>query len=155
MKHYRRLTTEELQPLEKDFVDFLVVNGITADDWVSLKEKDIEKADRMVDLFSEVVFEGIFRKAQFLEVRTKRFVHAYQCLVDKIVLVGAETTEAHADLSEGIGPNVPISIFMTEKAYNGKREYELFEMTQKGCTLSDGQLFKSLSLAYMESKHGK
>ena len=147
MKHYRRLTKEELEPLEQEFVEFLVVNGITADDWVKLKEEESEKANKMIDLFSEVVFEGIFRKAQFLEIRTKQFVHAYQCLTDKIVLVGAEVTDPAANVAD-------LNIFMTEKPYGAKREHELFEMTQKGCSISDGELFKSLSLAYMENKHG-
>ena len=150
--NYRRLTKEELLPLEKEFVDFLVVNGITADSWVSLKEEENEKADQMIDLFSEVVFEGIFRKTNFLEIRTKQFVHAYQCLGDKMVLVGAETNDPAIDLSSDLPASGEINLFITEKQYGAKREHELFAMTEKGCSISDGELFKYLSLAYMKNK---
>ena len=159
MKYYRRLTKEELEPLEQEFIEFLVVNGITADDWEDIRVNQPEKVEKMIDLFSEVIFEGIFRKARFLEIRTRQFVHAYQCLEGKIVLAGAETGDPAVDLSKHIADDkssvVPdVRIFMTEKEYHKKREHELFDMTEKGCTISDGHLFKTLSLAYIESRHG-
>ena len=64
---YKRLSIEQLKELEKEFVDFLVVNGILAEDWLKLKETDPDKAEQMVDLFSDVVFEGILRKTDFIE----------------------------------------------------------------------------------------
>jgi len=67
---YRRLTLEELKPLEDEFIDFLVVNGVIADDWEQLLANDVEKSNKIIDAFSEVVFEGIMRKTQFLEYRS-------------------------------------------------------------------------------------
>ena len=67
---YRRLTLEELKPLENEFIDFLVVNGVIADDWEQLLANDVEKSNQIIDAFSEVVFEGIMRKTQFLEFRS-------------------------------------------------------------------------------------
>ncbi|MGB3466380.1 MAG: DUF6495 family protein [Cyclobacteriaceae bacterium] len=160
INNYRRLTIEELEPLEKEFVDFLVVNGITAPDWVKLKEETPEKGEEMVDLFSEVVFEGIFRKVKFLEIRSNRFIHAYQCLENKMILVGMESSDPGLDLSKGdlheiTGQSVSsISLFMTEKPYDKKREHELYDMTVKGCEISEGQLFKQLSLAYINNRNG-
>jgi len=158
--NYRRLTSEELKPLEMEFIDFLVVNGVTAPDWENIKKESIEKADQMIGLFSEVVFEGIFRKVRFLQIRTQKFVHTYQCLSEKIILTGIETKSDQVDFTIG---NIKdkmnldresINIFMTEKKYAKKREYELFDMTQKGCEISDGQLFKTLSIAYTENADG-
>lgn len=158
--NFRRLTTEELASLEKEFVDFLVVNGVTAPDWVKMKEETPDIAEQMIELFSEVVFEGIFRKAKFLEIKTPKFIHAYQCLDDKIILVGMESSDPAINLTQlsfnqdSHFKSELISLFMTEKKYSKKREYELFDMTQKGCEMSDGQLFKSLSLIYLENKNG-
>ncbi|MEL6559023.1 MAG: DUF6495 family protein [Bacteroidota bacterium] len=158
--NYRRLNTEELASLEKEFIDFLVVNGITAPDWEQMKEENPENSDQMVELFSEVVFEGIFRKTKFLKISTAKFIYAYQCLADKIVLVGMESEDDSADLTKmdfnnvSAIKNASISLLMTDKKYAKKREYELFEMTQNGCEISDGQLFKSLSLIYMENRNG-
>ncbi len=157
--NYRKLTKEELIPLEKEFIEFLVVNGITAPDWEEFKNTNTEKAEQMIELFSEVIFEGIFRKAKFLMIKSSGFIYTYQCLVDKMIWVGIESqnpqwnflenhpVEDHLKNDEG-----QFSIFMTEKPYQGKREHELFQMTEKGCEIADGEMFKKLSLAYIENK---
>lgn len=158
-KKYRRLTSEELESLQKEFIDFLVVNGITAPDWEQIKSESPGETNELIDLFSEVIFEGIFRKSKFLEIRTAKFIYAYQCLIDKMILVGMESNDSSLDLSkvdfknEEAIKSASISLLMTEKPYSKKREYEMFDMTQKGCEMSDGQIFKSLSLIYMENKN--
>ena len=48
---YRRLTLEELKPLENEFIDFLVVNGVIADDWEQLLANDVEKSNQIIDAF--------------------------------------------------------------------------------------------------------
>jgi len=157
--NYRRLSVEELLSLESEFVEFLVVNGITAPDWQKLKKEENKKSDRLIDLFSEVIFEGIFRKAKFLEIKTSQFIHTYQCLDDKIILVGLESTDKAIDflskeisIEEQVKQNCnSLQVFMTEKKYNKKREYELFQMTEKGCEITNGSLFKKLSLVYIEN----
>ena len=39
MVKYRALTHEELESMEKEFIDFLVLNGITGEDWEKLKNE--------------------------------------------------------------------------------------------------------------------
>ena len=155
MAKYRKLTIEELQHLEKEFIDYLVLNGITADDWVKLKEEEKDKAERIIELFSDVVFENILRKAQYLEFRSAAEIYAYQCLADKIVMVGITAAPgSEIDFSDEEylkkaveQPDNSIKIFTTDKPYSKKREEELFDMLQAGCEISDGKLFKLLCLA--------
>jgi hypothetical protein len=45
MAKYRLLTLEELKSMEKEFVDFLVLNGIPGEDWVKLKDTDPDRAE--------------------------------------------------------------------------------------------------------------
>lgn len=154
MTKYRKLNLEELQSLEKEFIDFLVINGITADDWVKIKEEEKEKAERIIELFSDVVFEDILRKTQFLQFRGKKEIYAYQCLEDKIVLVGLTAeAESKIDFSKDNLKDVineqpdSIKIFTTEKLFSKNREEELFSMLQVGCEISsDGKLFKVLCM---------
>lgn len=149
---YRELTASELQELEKEFVDYLIVNGITADDWVKIKEEEKEKAEDIITLFSDVVLEGVLRKVQFLEFRTKSDIKAFQCLGEKMVLVGMSTDDDQIDftneeLFKTISTADGIKVYTTEKAYSEARESELFKMIQKGCFISDGQSFKAINLA--------
>ena len=54
---FRRLTNEELKPLEKKFIQFLVTNTITGEDWAKMKEQRPEHALKLVDIFSDLMFE--------------------------------------------------------------------------------------------------
>lgn len=152
---YRRLTIEELQELEDEFVKYLVINSVTADDWVKIKEDEPEKAERLVELFSDAVFERILQNAKFMDYRSSKELYSYQCLPGKIVLVGMTAKAgSEADFSDpgfikkAASQNAgDIKVFTTEKNYTKKRELELFDMLQKGCEISDGNLFKTLCLA--------
>lgn len=152
---YRKLTIEELEGFDKEFIDFLAVNTITADDWIKIKNEDIVRMDQLIEQFSDSIFETIFRNANYLEYRSAKELYAYQCLRDKIVMVGIIVSKESAlDFSKKdildqleLTSEKDINVFTTEKKYTTNRELELFNMTTKGCEISDGKLFKSLCLA--------
>lgn len=151
---YRTLTSDELKSLEKEFVDYLIVNGITADDWVRLKEQELDKAEDIITLFSDVVFEGVLRKVHYLEHRSSTDIKAFQCLEDKIILMGMTAENASVDFTdrkfwEKAQQQAPegVQVYSTEKSYSKTRETELFEMIENGCAISDGKSFKAISLA--------
>lgn len=150
---YRPLTSTELAELENEFVEYLVVNGITADDWVRMKEKDTAKAERIIELFSDVVFEGVMRKVQYLDIITPKSIKTFQCLADKVVLVGLDADPASsADFTQQSLAEIQksearhLSVYTTEKAYSADRGAELFRMIQLGASMSDGYYFKVLCL---------
>ncbi len=161
MPKYRHLTKDELESLEKEFVEYLVVNGITADEWESMKSDRTEDAERIIALFSDVVFEGIMRKTKYIEYRSKQELKAFQCLADQIVMMALEGDELSDFTDDSFvkksmtSPPEGIKIFSARKAYNKQRELELFEMLQQGCQISDGNVFKALSLVYAEIKSQK
>jgi len=154
MPTYRSLSLEELIELEKEFVEYLVLNGITAEDWVKMKENDKAEAEQIVNLFSDVVFEGIMRNVKYVEYRSEKFVHAFQCHAEELVLVAMETNDETGVnfldptfiQSASINPPEKIFVRTSSKKYSKKRELELFDMVQAGCVISDGGLFKALCL---------
>lgn len=152
---YRRLTREELEPLEKDFIDFLVVNGITADEWEKMQKETPDTCTQVIDQFSDVVFEGIMRKVQYLELRTPTSLKVFQCLPDQLVLVGMDAPDdSGANFMDSSylqkaaeTPPEGLKVYTKTKSYADAREKELFDMTQKGCTITDDRLFKALCLS--------
>ena len=48
---YHVIPVNELEKLEDDFIKFLVVNGITADDWIAIKENEPVNADKIINQF--------------------------------------------------------------------------------------------------------
>ena len=155
MPKYRHLTSIELEGLEKEFIDFLVLNGIVSDDWEKLKSKDPGKASTMIDLFSDVVFEGVLRKTMFLEWRSTTEIRTFQCLENEIVLIGLIADEnSDADfLDESFlknassNPPSDIKVYTTKKGYKKTREEEIYQLIEAGAEVSDGKLFESLALA--------
>ena len=153
MPKYRLLSLEELNELEKEFVDFLVLNSILPADWEQLKNDG--KADPVIEQFSEVVFETIMRKVEFLEWFEEKEIKTFQCLPDKLVVVGlnagpdSEINFSDMSLLRTAFQNPPgdLKVYTSEKAYSKERERELFDMIEAGCTISDGKLFKSLCVA--------
>ena len=147
---YRRLLSDELKELEKEFIDFLIVNGITADVWVELKKENVSKADLIIDSFSDVVFEGVFRKVKYLEFVTPNSLKCFQCLDNEIILVGLDSEDSSKidfTTNEWMNDLKDVKIYNSSKIYKEVRELELFNMVQKGASISDGELFKKLCLA--------
>lgn len=150
---FRRLTTAELTDLETEFVQFLVANTITGEDWVKLKAEEPEKANHLIDLFSDIVLSKVIENINFLEFRTPKDAKTFHCLEDKIVLNGLimEGT-AEIDLMSDLAPelmmsklhgaDVKLQVYTAEKGYKPDRETELFRMLEAGALISkDGQLF--------------
>lgn len=150
MTKYRRLTLEELEEFNKEFIDFLVVNGIVADDWVKMKRDEPEKANLVIDKFSDVVFEGAMRKIKYLEFVSSKSIKCFQCLDNEITLVGIDTSkDSEIDFSTNSWQEnlSDLSVYTQTKTYNKVRELELFDMIQSGASISKGELFKQLCLA--------
>ncbi len=150
---YKRLTNEELQALEKEFVNFLASAQITGPDWEKMKKNEIEKAEELIDVFSDVVYDKVTNKIKFLEYRDKKTVNIFNCAEDKIVLVGIRVKE-HSQLdltatdvfSQWNEDNMTaVNVIRTEKKYIKERGIEVFELLQTGCLISDDRLFNLLN----------
>ena len=160
MNYYSRLSPPELEQLQDDFVKFLVLNGITGDDWKKLKEKNAQEALEMIDQFSQVVYEASLRKAQFLLMVDKHVVRSFQCLEEKIILASMthegdpnfdfhKVTDLYKILNDG---EQEFSVSSVSKAYSKKREHELYDMINSGCKISDGKVYKLISMYWAELK---
>lgn len=149
---FRRLTNEELAPLEKKFIQFLVANTITGDDWAKMKERRPEQAMGLVDIFSELMFEETFMKVQYLKQATPKELHIFYFDKDKIQLLGLvankdsaiDFTKDDEWLKNLQNTEGGISFFQTEKKYSDSREVEIFKLIENGCRISDSYLYDTL-----------
>ena len=160
---FKRLPPNELQKLEKDFIDFLVSNGITAEDWVKLKNKSLEKANDLIDLFSDIVYQRAMEKVEYLEYRGTHEMKIFHCGSDTIKMIGIEVERGQKlDLKTGdglrrLGEVIStdagrISIFSASKAYKPNREQEIFRMMNAGAVQTDSQWFRLLNELYKKNK---
>ena len=64
---YTRLTKEQLEELNQEFINFLATQSITAEEWKEIKEQKPEVAEEELDIFSDLVWEGVLSKVEYLE----------------------------------------------------------------------------------------
>ena len=70
---YRRLSKEQFEALHKEFINFLATQSITAAEWEVLKSQKPEVVEAEMDVFSDLVWEGVLDKVLFLENKVYSF----------------------------------------------------------------------------------
>lgn len=66
MPRFRTLSQEELQVLEPEFKQFLIVHQLYDKEWRELATQQPQKAQEFIALFSDIVLEKAYQKAQSL-----------------------------------------------------------------------------------------
>ena len=157
---FRRLTNEELKPLEKKFIQFLVANTITGEDWAKMKEQRPEHALKLVDIFSDLMFEETLKKIQYLKQATTNELRIFYFDKDKIELlslvsnenIDLDFTKDDEWLKKLQNTEGGISFFKTEKNYTHTREVEIFKMIENGCRISDSYLYDLIQKLFKKFK---
>jgi len=153
---YRRLAKEELAELEQEFVRFLAANSVTADDWQKLKAAEPEKAEGLIDIFSDIVFEKTLSGAEYLEFKTPKDLKTFHFKKEKVTLNGLKVEgPSNLDFTQDVSPEqmlgqlkmstAQLKLYTAEKEYRKEREQEIFDLMERGALISrDGALFKTL-----------
>ena len=150
---YSRLTKEQFEELHQEFSTFLATQTIDKAEWDTIKKEKPEVAEQELDVFSDLIWEGVLTKAQFLEHFSKNHIFLFQCFdteVKSIVLkslvpeVDFLTKEGLQWLSDNMFTET-IEMKVGKKVFTEERNYSLFQLIQQGAFLSDGQLFNQIN----------
>jgi hypothetical protein len=147
---YRRLTKEQFEELHKEFINFLATQSITADEWSRLKLEKPELASSEMDVFSDLVWEGVLSKVKYLENISSKHIYLFQVLNNSISLIGVKinidlidltTEEGFSWLRENlISENV--EIFNSKKEFSEDIKLNVFKLIEQGASITKGELFK-------------
>ncbi len=130
---YRLLNQEELNELKPEFIKFLIINGIDADEWEKIKKEDPSAAKGIVEQFSESIFEGVCRKISFLCLNNDDLLIAVQFLENKMNVIRKSKTNEQVTLDE--------------KPYKHSREEDIFFLLNNGYRKEEAEsVFKKLCL---------
>ncbi len=160
MTKYRLLTDGELNELEKEFVQFLIVNGIDAQQWTAMKANDISTANKLIATFGDFVFESILHKANFIEIRKQNIIRLFKCEQENMVEVGLTIDDGcEGDFTDAqwvaqAMVNVPLHVKHYERKmpYKNTRALDMFALTQQGGVITDGALFDAIAGVAKQSK---
>jgi hypothetical protein len=149
---YARLTKEQFDELNQEFITFLATQTIDKVEWDTIKANQPEVAEQELDVFSDLIWEGVLSRAEYLEHFSKNHIFLFQCFetyIQSIVLKSLVpetnflTTEGLQWLSDNMFTET-IEIKTGKKVFPEERNASIFGLIQQGSFLSDGQLFKQI-----------
>lgn len=150
---YARLTKEQFDELHAEFTNFLATQTIDKAEWDSIKINKPEVAEQELDVFSDLIWEGVLSRAEFLEHFSKNHIFLFKCFekdVQSIVLKSLvpETDFLTKDGLQWLSDNMfteNIEMKVGKKVFTEDRNLSIFELIQQGAFLSDGQLFTQIN----------
>jgi len=150
---YTRLTKEQFEELHPEFVNFLATQTIDKAEWDKIKIEKPEVAEQELDVFSDLIWEGVLSRAEYLEHFSKNHIFLFHCFdthVDSIVLKALDTEvdfltkEGLQWLSDNMFTDA-IEMKTGKKVFTEERNSSIFQLIQQGSFLSDGQLYKQIN----------
>ncbi|POY38715.1 hypothetical protein C3L50_11280 [Flavobacterium alvei] len=149
---YSRLTKEQFEELHQEFSTFLATQTIDKVEWDQLKIEKPEVAEQELDVFSDLVWEGVLGRTEYLEHFSKNHIFLFQCFDNYIQSIVLKSLVPETDFltKEGLqwlSDNMfteTIEIKTGKKVFTDERNSSIFQLIQQGAILSEGQLFKQI-----------
>lgn len=152
---YSRLTQEQFTELHPEFINFLATQSIDKDEWDDIKARQPQIAEQELDVFSDLIWEGVLSRAEFLEHFSKDYIFLFQCSDSHIHSIVIKSLADGIDFLtkpglEWLGENLfteNVELKAGKKPFGDDRNASIFSLIRQGAFLSDGQLYKQIKLA--------
>lgn len=150
---YKRLTKEQFEALHQEFINFLATQSIDKAEWDKIKTEKPEIAEQELDIFSDLIWEGVLTNASYLEHFSKNHIFLFHCqekLIQSIVLkaLDIEVDFMQKEGLQWLSDNMftdSVEIHLGKKDYDQERNAAIFELITQGAILSDGQLYLQIN----------
>ncbi|MEJ6792265.1 MAG: DUF6495 family protein [Lacinutrix sp.] len=146
---YSRLTKEQFEELHQEFINFLATQSITGDEWANLKENKPELAEVELDVFSDLIWEGVLNQTKYLEHISPKDIHLFALNEDHMHLIGIKVKE-EIDLNTTEGFNWlranlmhdNVEFVQARKDYTEDKNLDKFTLIQQGSHITKGELYE-------------
>lgn len=146
---YRQLTKEQFESLQEEFTRFLASQSIDVNEWNQLKKEKPQVAEEELNVFSDVVWDDVLTRTNYLEHFSKQNINLFKCDEKEIHRIFVKVNK-DIDLLEKEGYewllkntiNEAVELFTGTKSYSVERNEELFDLIEKGSAISEGELFE-------------
>ena len=145
---YRQLTKEQFESLHEEFSKFLATQSIDVNEWTTIKNENPSLAEEEMNLFSDVVWEDVLTRTKYLEHFSPQTINLFKCNdteMKRIVVkvdkdIDLLTENGYTWLIENYN-NQEVSFLQGSKKYSEERNPEIFDLIEKGSSISNGELF--------------
>ncbi|MFT5021969.1 MAG: hypothetical protein ACI834_000645 [Colwellia sp.] len=146
---YTRLIKEQLEELQPEFINFLATQSITAGEWTDIKANKPSVAEEELDIFSDLIWEGVLSKVTHLENISAQHMHLFAASEKEIKLISVKVMNPEIDLTTEVGfawfkKNFQgdfVEYLTAAKAYKEPRNTELFGLIEQGASITKGDLY--------------
>jgi len=146
---YQRLTKEQLEELHPEFINFLATQSITVDEWDEIKANKPQVAEEEIDVFCDLVWEGVLTKAAHLEHFSKNQIHLFKLLESEMQLIAVKINNKNIDLTTPDGYDWLRNNLLDDEVvfYNASKDYgtdknlDKFKIIQQGANVTKGELY--------------
>jgi len=150
---YRQLTKEQFFELHEEFSKFLATQQIDVKEWETIKLSKPEVAEEELNIFSDLVWEGVLTKVDYLEHISNQHINLFKCNSKEIIRIYIKWNDENksflnaADYSwfQKNPLDDRIEYFIAVKKYSKDRNVEIFDLIEKGSEISKGELFNATS----------
>ena len=148
---YRQLTKEQFEELHEEFARFLASQKIDTKEWQTLKKEKPAVAEEEMNVFSDVVWDEVLNKAEFIEHFSKSSINLFktqQTLIERILIktsnpkIDFQSEDGVLWLTKNAG-DPSLEYFYAHKDYAKDRNIEIFDLIEKGGLITKGGLYTS------------
>lgn len=147
---YTRLSKEQFEELHQEFINFLATQSITADEWADIKQHKPEVAEEELDIFSDLVWEGVLKQVSYLEHISPQQMHLFHLKDNDMQLIAVKILNDSIDLTSKEGfewfrnnlLSDDVEFLTANKAYSDDKAMDKFKLIQQGGIITKGDLFR-------------
>jgi hypothetical protein len=147
---YKRLTKEQLEELHPEFINFLATQSITAEEWKQLKEEKPDVAEEELDVFSDLIWEGVLTKVKYLENISEQHMHLFELTEKEMKLLSVKVMNPEIDLRTKLGfdwfkrnfQSDFVEYVTASKAYSNDKNLDKFNIIKQGAVITKGDLYQ-------------
>ncbi|QAA80440.1 hypothetical protein EI546_01260 [Aequorivita sp. H23M31] len=150
---YARLTKEQFEELHQEFINFLATQSITADEWTELKKNNPEAVEQELDIFSDLIWEGVLNNVNFIEHISPQQLMLFRISETHMDLIAIKIDSPEIDITSEYGykwlqqniQNDSVNLYTSTKAITEDRNKDIFLLIQQGGHITKGELFTYFS----------
>jgi len=147
---YTRLTKEQLEELHQEFINFLATQSITGEEWEQLKIGRPQVAEEELDVFSDLIWEGVLSNVGYVENISAQQMHLFQLLEKEMKLISIKVMNPDVDLrtKEGFAwfkknyQSDFVEYLTASKAYSADRNLDKYNLIKQGAVITKGDLYQ-------------
>ena len=146
---YRQLTKEQFESLHEEFSKFLAAQSIDVKEWNQIKKEKSSVAEDQLNVFSDVIWDDVLSKTNYVEHFSKTSVNLFKCEDNEMhriaIKINWDINLLEQEGFEWLMKNPmdnSVEIFKGSKPYNSERNIEIFDLIEKGSSISKGEIFE-------------